>query len=194
MGMRDGDVTALLERWRSGEAGLLPRIVPLVYADLRRLAARSLRGERADHTLQPTALVHEAYLRLAGSQPPALESRDHFLCMAARLMRQILVDHSRRAGAAKRGGDAPRISLDDVDVAAPGVDLVALDLALDALEARDPRKARVIELRFFGGFEVREVARLLDISVPTVVADTRFARAWLLARIDHDRADGRPAV
>ena len=188
MGARDREVTALLERWRSGEAGLLPKIVPLVYADLRRLAARSLRGERPDHTLQPTALVHEAYLRLAGSRPPALESRDHFLCMSARLMRQILVDHSRRAGAAKRGGDAARVGLDEVEVAAPSVDLVALDLALDELEARDSRKAQVIELRFFGGFDVREVARLLDISVPTVVADTRFARAWLLTRIEQGPA------
>jgi RNA polymerase sigma-70 factor (ECF subfamily) len=192
MSARDGEVTALLERWSAGETGALSELVPLVYADLRRLAGRSLRRERGDHTLQPTALVHEAYLRLAGSRPPELESREHFLCMAARLMRQILVDHARRVQAARRGGQVPKVPLEEAGAAeaagdASTVDLLALDRALDALAVLDARKARVVELRFFGGFEVKEVARLLDVSVPTVVADTRFARAWLLARIDAGR-------
>lgn len=161
--------------------------MPLVYADLHRLAGYSLSRERQDHTLQPTALVHEAYLRLAQSTPPQLGDRKHFLCLAARLMRQILVDHARRVKADRRGGEAPRIALEQAAEAAapqPAVDLLALHEALLALAAVDPRKARVIELRFFGGFEVKEVAELLDVSVPTVVSDTRVARAWLLSRID----------
>lgn len=193
MSVRDGEVTALLERWGAGETEVLPKLVPLVYADLRRLAGRSLRRERADHTLQPTALVHEAYLRLVRSQPPALESREHFLCMVARLMRQVLVDHARRVQAVRRGGQATKVSFEEagfaeVTAGAAPIDLLVLDGALDALAALDARKARVIELRFFGGFGVREVAGLLGVSVPTVVADTRFARAWLLARIEGGRS------
>lgn len=197
MSARDGEVTDLLGRWSAGETGVLSELLPLVYADLRRLADRSFRGERDGHTLQPTALVHEAYLRLARSRPPRLESREHFLNTAARLMRQILVDHARRVRAERRGGGAPKVPLEEMGtVAGPAaerssVDLLALDQALDTLAELDERKARVVELRFFGGFGVREVARLLGVSVPTVVADTRFARAWLLDRIDG--GDGGPA-
>ena len=183
---RDLDLTALLERWSQGDGAALAEVVPLVYVDLRRLAGRSLRGERADHSLQPTALVHEAYLRLAGSRAPELAGRQHFLYLAARLMRQILVDHARRQRAERRGGRPPRVPLEEALQLgqAPAVDLLALDGALHDLEALDPRKAKVVELRFFGGFEVEEVAGLLGVSAPTVIADTRFARAWLLARIE----------
>ena len=183
-------ITRLLDRWSDGDTGVLAELMPLVYADLRRLAGRSLRRERPDHTLQPTALVHEAYMRLAKSAPPDLGDREHFLCLAARLMRQILVDHARRAKADRRGGEAPKVPLEEHFEEAerretlPAVDLLALDEALKALANLEPRKARVIELRFFGGFEVKEVAKLLEVSVPTVVTDTRVARAWLLARID----------
>ncbi len=183
-------ITHLLDRWSEGDTGVLAELMPLVYTDLRRLAGRSLRRERPDHTLQPTALVHEAYMRLAKSAPPDLGDREHFLCLAARLMRQILVDHARRAKAERRGGEAPRVPLEEhLDEAEqsgdlPSVDLLALDEALKSLSELEPRKAQVIELRFFGGFEVKEVAELLSVSVPTVVTDTRVARAWLLARID----------
>ena len=183
-------ITRLLDRWSEGETGVLAELMPLVYTDLRRLAGRSLRRERPDHTLQPTALVHEAYMRLAKSAPPELGDREHFLCLAARLMRQILVDHARRANAERRGGEAPKVPLEENLNEAeqsgdlPSVDLLALDDALKDLSDLEPRKAQVIELRFFGGFEVKEVAELLDVSVPTVVTDTRVARAWLLARID----------
>lgn len=182
---RDLDLTALLERWGQGDGTALAELVPLVYADLRRLAGQSLRGERADHTLQPTALVHEAYMRLAGARPPEVSGRQHFLHLAARLMRQILVDHARRQQAERRGARPPRVSLDEArDVGeAPAIDLLALDGALTDLAALDPRKAKVIELRFFGGFDVAEVAGLLGVSAPTVIADTRFARAFILARI-----------
>ncbi len=193
MSERDCEVTALLGRWSAGETGVLSELVSLIYDDLRRLAGRSFRGEPEGHTLQPTALVHEAYLRLARSQPPALESREHFLFMVARLMRQILVDHARRVQAVRRGGRVPKVPLEQVGAIGTAreaeiVDLLALDRALDTLAELDARKARVIELRFFGGFRVKEVARLLDVSVPTVVADTRFARAWLLERITPDGA------
>ncbi len=182
----NSDVTALLERWSDGETAVLGELIPLVYEDLRRLADRSLRRERRDHTLQPTALVHEAYMRLARSTPPNLGDREHFLCFAARLMRQILVDHARRLKAGRRGGKAPRVPLEQAfeEKEAAPVDLLALDSALEALAQQDERKARVIELRFFGGFEVKEVAELLGVSTATVVTDTRVARAWLLARID----------
>lgn len=187
---RDLELTALLERWSHGDAAALAEVVPLVYGDLRRLADRSLRAERPDHTLQPTALVHEAYLRLAGSRAPEARDRGHFLYLVARLMRQILVDHARRRQAVRRGSEVHRVPLDEALAvgAAPGVDLLALDAALGELQALDPRKAKVIELRFFGGFEVPEVAELLGVSAPTVIADTRFARAFLLARIDEGAA------
>lgn len=186
MGALDLDLTALLERWGQGDVSALAELVPLVYSDLRRVADRSLRSERSDHTLQPTALVHEAYLRLAGSRPPELASREHFLFMVARLMRQILVDHARRQQAERRGARAPRVPLEEAAQVgqAPAVDLLALDGALTDLAALDARKARVIELRFFGGFDVAEVAALLGVSEPTVIADTRFARAFILARVD----------
>ncbi len=186
MATRQQEVTALLDRWGEGETAAFGELIPLVYSDLRRLAARSMRSERGDHTLQPTALVHEAFLRLAKGTPPDLENRRHFYGLAARLMRQILVDHARRVQAERRGGGGPMVPLDEETpglAVAPGVELLALDEALSALAESAPRKAKIIELRFFGGLEVKEVAELLEVSMSTVVTDTRVARAWLLARV-----------
>lgn len=196
-GARELQATVLLERWSSGDAGALAELMPLVYADLRRLADRSLRRERDDHTLQATALVHEAYLRMQRGKPLVVDGRDRFLHLAARLMRQVLVDHARRVHAGRRDG-GPRVSLlaaehsGDEALLRPSqasVDFLALHAALERLAERDVRKAQVMELRFFGGYEVAEVARLLGVSEPTVIADTRLARAWLL----HQLQDSRPA-
>ena len=155
----------------------------LVYDELRRLAAAALQHERTDHTLQPTALVHEAYLRLADEPTRRWENRGHFLAVAARAMRRILVDHARKHNAAKRGSGAIRLSLDVVEhaVAVPtnSVDLVVLDAALDKLNGLDARQARIVELRFFGGLSVEETADIVGASARTVKRDWQFARAWL---------------
>ena len=190
-GARDGKATALLDRWSQGDDSALAELMPLVYADLRRIANRSLQRERDAHTLQPTALVHESYLRLQKGRALDIGAgRDHFLRIAARLMRQILVDHARRTHAARRDGGAPRTPLTEAESqsGAPdttlSVDFLALHSALERLARQDRRKAQVIELRYFGGYNVSEVARLLGVSEPTVIADTRLARAWLLDRLD----------
>jgi RNA polymerase sigma factor (TIGR02999 family) len=191
---RSTDVTALLHRWGRGEQTALAELMPLVYSELRGLADRSMRRERSDHTLEPTALVHEAYLRLAGGKPPALVDRRHFYALAARLMRRILVDHARGTRAERRGGGAFKVPIEELDAApelatpAPALDLLALDEALSELAEFDSRKARIIELRFFGGLEIKETAALLELSVPTVVTDCRLARAWLAARVEERRA------
>ena len=180
------EITGLLDRWGSGDASALRELMPVVYAELRRLAGHAMRGERGDHTLQTTALVHEAYMRLAGGRPPMVGDRRHFYALAARLMRRILVDHARGLNAARRGGGALKVPLEQVDAPAlaPGTDLLAVDQAIDALAKVDARKAKVVELRFFGGLDVKETARILEVSVPTVVADTRMARAWIYDRIE----------
>src|SRR5262245_3078008 len=155
------EVTSLLDRWRDGDRGALASLTPLVYAELHRLAARAMARERPDHTLQATALVHEAFLRLHGGRPAACRDRLHFLPLAARLMRRILVDHARQLKAARRGAGAVKLSLEAAGEPAVGdspADLVALDAALDELADSDARKARVIELRFFGGLSVEETA------------------------------------
>lgn len=161
--------------------------MPLVYDELRRLAARRLRGEREGHTLQATALVNEAYLRLVGS-PVHVEGRAHFFALAARMMRRILVDHARSRDAAKRGGGAARMSLTEAQSIAPTgatseMDVLAVHEALEALEEHDERKARVVEMLVFGGLKHAEVAEALDISLATVDRDFRFARAWLAGRL-----------
>jgi RNA polymerase sigma factor (TIGR02999 family) len=190
------EVTSLLARWRAGDRGAARDLVAIVYGELHRLAGSALRGERRDHTLQATALVHEACLRLLRGSPPELRDRLHFYAVAARLMRRILVDHARRARAGRRGGAARRVSLTEgaaeAAAAAPQADLVALDEALAALAALDRRKARVVELRYFAGLTVAETADVLAVSVPTVVLDTRFARSWLAARLLAP-GGGRPA-
>jgi RNA polymerase sigma factor (TIGR02999 family) len=184
------EITRLLIAWREGDGGALDRLIPLVYDDLRALAAGYLRRERPDHTLQPTAVLHDAYLRLVEKTHPQWEGRVHFFAAAAQAMRRILVDHARERRAAKRGGAAERVSLDgETPVAAPGkeipflADLLDLDLALERLAALDARKARGVELRYFGGLTESEAAQVLGVSPATVRLDLRLARAWLLAAL-----------
>jgi RNA polymerase sigma factor (TIGR02999 family) len=175
------DVTAILKRISGPQDEAYDSLLPLVYEEMRQMAARYLRQERSDHTLQPTALVHEAYLKLIDQKRADYEDRRHFLAVAARAMRQILVDHARSQRAAKRGGDLLKITLDEgVAVAAgPEVDLLALDEALAGLEELGERRCRVVELRFFGGLTNQEVAGVLGVSPKTTEADWYVARAWL---------------
>lgn len=175
-------ITTLLREWRAGDGDVSASLMPLVYEELRSRARDYLSRERANHTLQATALVHEAYLRLVKSDPIAWENRTHFFCVAARVMRRILVDHARARQSAKRGGEAERVSLDLVPEPAEGargVEYVALDGALEELAREHPRPARVVELRFFGGLEAREIGELLEMSEKTVLRDWSFAKLWL---------------
>jgi RNA polymerase sigma factor (TIGR02999 family) len=185
-------VTRLLVEWKSGRKEALDLLVPLVYGELRRLADRYLRDERSASTLQPTAIVHEAYLRLVAQGLPDWESRAHFFGVAAHLMRQILVDHARRVRTAKRGSGAEKIPLQEAidSTPAPGPSIEQLDDALTALAAFDERKAKVIELRFFGGFDLEEVAQALGISSATVVREQRTAVAWLHREVATARGVG----
>jgi RNA polymerase sigma factor (TIGR02999 family) len=175
------DVTALLEAWTSGNPSALNELLPLVYAELRRIAARQLRTERAAHTLQPTVLVHEVYLRLVDQRQVDWRSRAHFFGVAARIMRRILVDHARRHGAVKRGGGAQRVSIDDIQEQAAPIEapILALDHALHRLEALDPELANTMELCAFGGLTIDEAAHVLNVSASTVKRDLRTAKAWL---------------
>jgi RNA polymerase sigma-70 factor (ECF subfamily) len=183
---RQAPVTMLLQDWRRGDRSALGQVAEIVDRELRRLAASYLRRERPGHTLQPTALVNEAFLRLMcqGDQVD-WESRSHFIAIAARHMRQILVDHARRHKAGKRGAGATVVSLDDVAAFtdAPSADLLALDEALEKLAEVDRRKARAMELKFFGGLEMAEIAAVLNLSVKTVEKDVRMAGAWLRAAL-----------
>ena len=176
-------VTLLLADWAKGNEQALDDLTPLVYRELRKLAASYLRRERQGHTLQPTALVHEAYMRLVEQSNPTWQSRGHFYGVAARLMRQILVDHARRKHAAKREGQ--HISLEEAISFAKdrGPQLVALDAALNELEKFDPRKCKAIELRYFGGLSMEETARALEVSEVTIRRDLRIAEAWLNGEI-----------
>jgi len=181
-GPEHGEVTGLLRAWSEGDADAFERVLPFVYDELHRMAARYLAGERSTITLQPTALVNELCLRLLGWDPVTWQNRRHFFGVSAQMMRRVLVDIARRRRADRRGGpDTIRVSIDEVDVAAvePGADVLAVDAALDRLALEDPRKARVVELRFFGGLSVEETAEALGISVRTVHTDWAFARAWL---------------
>jgi RNA polymerase sigma-70 factor (ECF subfamily) len=185
------EVTRLLKEWSNGNQSALDALTQLVYRELRRLAASYMRSESPGHTLQPTALVHEAFLRLAGDAPNC-ENRSEFYGIAARLMRQILIDHARTRQAVKRGGRFERLDLDGELVASPDrePDLVALDEALERLAALNPRKARVVELRFFGGLNAQESAEVLNVSEVTVKRDWQFARTWLLRELHGDNGDG----
>jgi len=177
-----GDVTALLRSWSDGDADAFDRVLPLVYEELHRMAARYLAGERSTVSLQATALVNELCLRLLGWDPVRWQNRSHFFGVSARMMRRVLVDIARRRSAERRGGpNAIRVPLDGIDVAAsePGADLLAVDMALEMLAAEDPRKAQVVELRFFGGLSIEETAEALGISARTVHTDWALARAWL---------------
>jgi RNA polymerase sigma factor (TIGR02999 family) len=175
------EVTQLLQEWREGDRQALDALLPLVYKELRRLAHFQLRNERRDHTLHSAALVHEAYLRLVGLNPPQWESRTHFFAIAAQLMRQILVDYARRHRAAKRGASICKLSVDEAAMTprAKDVDVVALDDALQALAKIDARQSRVVELRFFAGLSLEEISDALEIGPATVQRDWTAARAWL---------------
>jgi RNA polymerase sigma factor (TIGR02999 family) len=175
------EITAILREFARGDKTALNRLMPLVYQELRRLANAYLQRERTGHTLQPTALVHEAYLRLVAQDQPDYNSRVHFMGVAAHLMRQILTDHARARNAAKRGAGAMRFSLDqvmDTPLETPTA-LIAVDDALQALEAADSRKAKLIEMRFFGGLTAEESAAALSLPVEKVRAELRVAQAWL---------------
>jgi len=174
-------VTELLARWSRGDVAARDALVPLVYDELRRIARRCLSGQRSDHTLQPTALVHEAYLRLARSDSLGWQNRVHFYAMAAQMMRQILVDHARKHAAAKRGGNAITVVLDESSVvsAQTNLDLLALDDAMKRLATLDPRQSQIVELRFFGGLSIEETAHAVNISPATTKREWATARLWL---------------
>jgi RNA polymerase sigma factor (TIGR02999 family) len=174
-------VTELLIAWRNGDEDALPRLTPLVYQELHRLAAAYMRRERAGHTLQTSALVNEAYIKLVDSSRVRWQNRAHFFAVAAKLMRRVLVDFARRRQFQKRGGDCQQVTLDEKLGATASLDsdLVALDDALQELARLDPRKARVIELRFFGGLSLEETSEALQLSTDTVGRDWRAAKAWL---------------
>jgi RNA polymerase sigma factor (TIGR02999 family) len=181
-------VTELLLSWGRGDRSALDELVPIVHQELRRLARLQMRGERDNHTLQTTALVNEAFIRLVDLRRIRWQDRAHFLALSARLMRRILVDHARSRHYRKRGGGAVNVALDDsIDMSRErGADLVALDDALESLARVDPRKGQVVELRFFGGLSVDETAEALGISAETVLRDWRFAKVWLLREVSGD--------
>ena len=178
-----GAVTRMLEAWSRGDVQARDELIPVVYAELRRRAAAYLRRERPGHTLRPTALVHEAYLRLC-AQDTGFKNREHFFGMASRLMRRILVDHARARAAAKRGGPLRVTLAEDPAVQPPSSDLLDLDRALEELTSLDEREGRLVELRFFGGLTLEESARVLNVSLATAKSDWAHARAWLFARLE----------
>jgi len=173
-------ITVLVHEYANGDRAALDRLLPMVYAELRRIARKHLRDERQDHTLQPTALVHEMYARLVGQTPPDLRDRIHFLSVAAHVMRQILIDHARTKCAQKRGGRQEKLSMDEyqhVCMEKPAI-MVRIDDALNQLARHDPRKAKLIEMRFFGGLTAEESASVLELPVNVVRRELRVARAW----------------
>jgi len=177
--------TALLEAWGRGDRAAFDELLPLVHDELRRIARRSMRGERGEHMLQPSALVNEAYIRLLDVERIQWQNRVHFFAMAARVMRRILVESARARNFQKRGGGAEMVSLDEAFVVTtePGHDLVALDDALNTLAEIDPRKVQVVEMRFFGGLSAEETAEALHVSIGTVMRDWRLAKVWLLREL-----------
>jgi RNA polymerase sigma factor (TIGR02999 family) len=187
------EVTELLRAWSGGDQAALEKLTPLVYEELHRAAHRYMAQERPGHTLQTTALVNEVYLRLVDIQKVTWQDRAHFFAVCARLMRRVLTDFARSRGYLKRGGDSPRVGLDEALVVSrePPVDLLALDDGLNALAAFDARKSQVVELRFFGGLSVDETAEVLKVSPKTVDRDWKLARLWLLEEMNGKRHDGR---
>lgn len=186
--MSQTDVTRLLEAIGQGEVDAYDRLVPLIQKRLREMARSRMRVERADHTLQPTALVNEAYIRLVGSDAE-WENRAHFFGAAAEAMRRVLIDHARKRSAEKRGADLERVTFQEMNVVSeePEIDVLALDEALTALEAVDVRLGQVVRLRFFAGFNIDEVAEILGISTATVKRDWRYSRAWLFDHMSQDQ-------
>jgi RNA polymerase sigma factor (TIGR02999 family) len=183
----ESELTNLLEDWKQGDPSALQKLTPLIYDELRRIAHRYARRERQGHTLQTTALINEAYLRLAGNESPHWQDRQHFFAVTAQVMRHILIDHARRRCALKHGGEAPPVSLSEATTMTNerAAELIALDEALAELTALDARKANVVQLRYFGGLSLEEAADALGISIMTVRRDWRAAKAWLFDRLSH---------
>jgi len=182
----EGNLTELLHDWCEGDKAALDRLTPLVYDELRRIAHRYVQREREGHTLQTTALVNEAYLRLAGQQKVAWQNRAHFFAVTAQVMRHILIDHARRRRYVKHGGEIQQVSIEDASVMTEqrAADLIALDEALVELAKLDPRKSRVVELRYFGGLSLEETAEVVGVSLMTVRRDWRAAKAWLYKAVN----------
>ncbi len=178
---KQGEITGLLVAWKNGSPEALDELIPIVYGELRRLARRQLGGERPDHSLQPTALTHEAFLRLFGTRQISWQNRAHFFAVASQLMRRVLVEHARKRRTAKRGGGPTRVTLDEAKTPAEpvDVDIIALHEALTKLEEVDPRQSRVVELTYFGGLNTDETAEVLSVSPATVRRDWRVAKLWL---------------
>jgi len=189
--LSEQDVTELLLEWQQGDKCALDKLTPLVYEELRRIAHRYVQRERDGHTLQTTALVNEAYVRLVGGRKIEWQNRAHFFAVTAQVMRHILIDHARRRHYAKRGGEAQQVSFDDAALMSPerAAELVALDEALSELARLDARKSRVVELRYFGGLSLEETADVLDVSVMTVRRDWRAAKAWLYRALSGTKDD-----
>ena len=186
------EVTGLLRAWGRGDEGAMQKLMPLVYDQLHAAARRYMAGERAGHTLQTTALIHETYLRLVDIRHVEWQDRAHFLAVCARLMRRILIDFARSRGYQKRGGAAPHVNFDEqlVVSAEPDFNLVALDDALNRLAQVDERKSKVVELRFFGGLDVKETAEVMKVSADTVMRDWKLAKVWLLRELRGGTAHG----
>jgi len=191
-GTSSSEITQLLHAWRGGDELALEKLTPVVYQELHRMARQYMAREREGHTLQTTALIHEAYLRLVKVKNVEWQDRAHFFAVSAQMMRRILTDFARSQGYQKRGGGVQKVSIDDVCVASaePEIDLVALERALTQLEKTDSRKSKVVELRFFGGLTVDETAEVLHISGETVMRDWSVARAWLLRELDGGASHG----
>jgi len=192
-GEPSADISKLIEAWGDGDDEALQPLVSAVYPELRRMARRQLGRRAAGHSLESAALANEAYLKLLRARSIRCESRVHFLALCSQVIRRILVDHARSRGYAKRGGNALRVPLDDVLLASQsrGIEVLALDEALESLAQLDPRKSRVVELRYFGGLTAEETADVLGVSPETVKRDWRMAKAWLFEALTRDRADGR---
>lgn len=189
-GETSSQITDLLSRWRAGDREALDSLMPLVYGELRLLARHYLRMERPDHTLQSTALVHEAFVRLVGQKPPEWKDRKHFYGVAARLMRQILVDHARGHRADKRGGNAIKLGLQDglMEKESNGFDILALDDSLNRLAQLNPQQSQIVELRFFSGLSIEDTSEVLGISPATVKRHWTTARAWLFREMNRSEA------
>jgi len=187
-GLMADDLTGLLVEWRDGDKAALDRLMPLVYDELRRIAHRYIQRERAGHTLQTSALVNEAYLRLAGQQDVSWQNRAHFFAVTAQTMRHLLIDHARRRRYAKHGGELQQVPIDDASQMSMqrATELIALEEALDELATLDQRKSQVVELRYFGGLSLEETAEVMNVSLMTVRRDWRAAKAWLYRRIKNE--------
>ncbi len=187
----ESEITQLLKEWSAGDPEALDQLIPLVIEDIREIAAKYLRHESPDHTLQPTALVAEVYLNLTKLRTVHWQNRRHFLCEMARMIRRLLVDHARRRRSAKRGAGAPKIPLDDAVLGVPvrGLELVALDDALEILATLHPRQHQVVELKFFIGLNLKEIAEVIGVVRSTVIRDWKNARAWLLRELSRNQKE-----